>query len=99
MADILRYVIFLKAVPGAKLTDELLRAHVDHLKALYDRGILELAGPFRDHNFGMIVVRAESRDEAVDIAESDPFIIKGYREYELRTLEMACPENNFGLPD
>ena len=91
----LKYVIFLRAVGGAKLKRDLHLAHARHLEELDKRGILELAGPFIEHNSGMIVVNADSKEEAIRIAESDPFITHAYRTYEIRTLEECCKENNF----
>ena len=36
-------------------------------------------------------------EEARKISESDPFIAEGFKTYELRTLEIANKENNYGL--
>ena len=46
----------------------------------------------------MVVVRAESPDEAKAIAEADPFISSGCKTYELRCLEVANAENNYLMP-
>jgi len=96
--EYIKYFIFLKAVEGQKLTRELHQAHSDHLKKLDDRGILVMAGPFKDHHSGVIVINADSIDEARKIAEADPFIIHGYRDYEIRALEWCCKENNYMKP-
>ncbi|MBD3217059.1 MAG: hypothetical protein GF310_02195 [candidate division Zixibacteria bacterium] len=99
-ADVnLKYVIFLHAVEGQTLSRELHSAHAEHLKELDRRGILVLAGPFIEHNSGMIVINAASKNKAVKIAETDPFIIQGYRTYEVRTLESCCKASNYRKPD
>ena len=95
----LKYVIFLRAVEGQKLTRDLHTAHARHLEDLDKRGILVLAGPFIEHNSGMIVINADSKEEAVKIAESDPFIINGYRTYEIRTLQTCRVENKYRKPE
>jgi uncharacterized protein YciI len=75
------------------MTEELIRAHVAHLKALEGRGQLVLCGPFADHPGGMVVLKARSYDEARAIAEADPFVSSGAETYELRTLQLSCKEN------
>ena len=94
----LKYVIFLHAVEGAKLTKDLHWAHTDHIRKLDESGKLVLAGPFIEENIGMIAINAASKDEAREIAESDPFIIHGYRTYKILTLEYCCRENNYRQP-
>lgn len=96
--EYIKYFIFLKAVEGQKLIRELHQAHSDHLKKLDEEGILVIAGPFKDHPSGVIVINADSFHEARKIAEADPFIIHGYRMYEIRALEWCCKENNYMKP-
>ncbi len=81
----------------SKFTPALIEAHVAHLKKLDGDGRLVLCGPFLDYKGGMVVVRASSADEARRLAEQDPFISSGFETYELRTLQMACRENNYLL--
>ena len=95
----LKYVIFLHAVPGAKLNKGLRRSHAEHLRMLDESGRLVLAGPFIEKNQGMIVINANSMDEARQIAEADPFVINGYRKYEILTLEYCCKDNNYRSPE
>lgn len=89
----IRYVILLTKT-GKSITEELIRAHVDHLKRLDQQGQLVISGPFLDYEGGMVIIKAASLDEAKVIAESDPFIKEGADTYELRTLEISCEENN-----
>ncbi|HTL11618.1 MAG TPA: YciI family protein [Bdellovibrionota bacterium] len=90
-----RYVILLEKVPGRELTRATIDAHIAHLARLDDEKKLVLSGPFADHPSGMVVVQAESKDEAVAIAEADPFVREGVRTYEVRTWLLACRENGY----
>ena len=76
---------------------EIVKKHVDHLQHLDKSGKLVLCGPFTDYAGGMVILNCENIEEARKIVESDPFIAEGYKTYELRTLEIANKENNYGL--
>jgi len=89
-----RYVILLSLNPGQNLTENLVKEHVAHLRRLDRDGQLELCGPFADYKGGMVIVRAASKEEAIAIAESDPFVSSGAESYELRTWELSCEANN-----
>ncbi|MFH2004942.1 MAG: YciI family protein [bacterium] len=91
------YVILLTKNPGRPFTDEIVRAHVAHIKALDEREQLVLCGPFLDWDGGMIVIRAASLDEARSLAEADPFITGGFETCEVRTLHRGCRENGYLL--
>lgn len=79
------------------LDGALVRAHVEHLRALERQGRLVLCGPFSDYPGGMVVFTAESPEDAKAIAEADPFISSGRKTFTLRTLERANGENNYLL--
>ena len=80
-----------------ELTEQLVKDHVEHLKALDVDGKLVLCGPFSDYPGGMVVFQADSFDQVILVAESDPFIASGHKTYELRTLEVANKDNNYLL--
>ncbi len=90
----IRYVILLNHVLEKPFTEEIVRAHIAHLKRLDENEQLILCGPFKEYEGGMIVIKASSLDEATLIAEADPFIKEGYETYEIRILELSCEENN-----
>ncbi|ODS30750.1 MAG: YciI-like protein [Candidatus Scalindua rubra] len=92
--EFIRYVVLLSHIPGKSMSEKLVRDHVSHLKMLDEKGQLVLCGPFSDFEGGMVVIKAASYDEAKDIAENDPFVKEGVENYELRTLELSCKENN-----
>ena len=50
-----------------------------------------------NYDGGMVILECKNIEEARAIAESDPFIEKGYKTFELRTLSIANKENNYGL--
>lgn len=77
-----------------KFPEELVRAHVEHLKRLDKKGQFVLGGPFSDYNGGMVIIKADSFEEAKSIAEEDPFIKSGAESYHIRTVELSCEENN-----
>lgn len=79
------------------LNEELVKKHVEHLKNLKSQGKLVLCGPFTDFPGGMVVLSAESLEEATKIAKADPFISSGCKTFEIRTLELADEENNYLL--
>ena len=76
---------------------QVVQENVEHLRSLDQNGRLVLCGPFADYPGGMVVFRADSEDEALRIAESDPFIASGFKTFELRTLEVANADNNYLL--
>ena len=76
---------------------QVVQEHVEHLRTLDQEARLVLCGPFADYPGGMVVFRADSEDEALRIAESDPFIASGFKTFELRTLEVANADNNYLL--
>jgi len=90
----LRFVLLLKNVK--KLNPELINEHVAYMKSLNEKGVLELCGPFvDDQQGGMVVVKAANMEEAKKIAESDPFIKKGFDTYEIRQWLIGSKENDF----
>lgn len=92
-SDVL-YVILLSINHGKKLTESVIREHISFLRNLEEKNQLVLCGPFLDYKGGMVVIRAESMEQAKVIAESDPFITSGLESYEIRTMEVSSEENN-----
>jgi uncharacterized protein YciI len=56
-------------------------AHLDHLNALNEKGVLKMAGPFLDSegkpNGSLVMVECETIEEARAIAEADPYTKAG----------------------
>ena len=93
-SDYVRYVILLKPKVEKKLTENIIRKHVEYLKKLDEQGVLILCGPFKEGKGGMLIVNSKSFQEAKSIAEADPFVKNNFETYELRTWELSCKENN-----
>ncbi len=89
------YVMLMKN--NEPLNMDVIKRHVYHLKELDERGKLYLCGPFIDYGGGMVIIKTNTLEEAVKIANSDPFVSEGYKTFEIRTLEVANKENNYGL--
>ncbi len=89
-----RYVVLLDQIKGINTTESHICEHVEFLKNLEEKGQLELGGPFIDHKGGMLIIKAESFDEAKEIAHSDPFVKSGVRNCEIRRWQLSCKENN-----
>ena len=90
------FVYFLENVsPPSR---EAIAAHVAHLRELDDRGQLVVCGPFSDGDGGMVCITAASREEAEDVARTDPFVALGHKHYTLRELERATRANGYLLP-
>lgn len=84
------YVIFTEPVDGLGPVLENLEDHLAFQVDLERRGIMFAAGPMWSddekewHGDGMVVVRAASRAEAAEIAESDPMHARGARRFRVR---------------
>lgn len=82
------YVIFTRPVAPREELLKLLPKHLARQVELEKEGILFAAGPMEPQDkdqvrTGMIIVRADSFDEADEIAKADPFHAAGLREYEI----------------
>lgn len=90
-----RYVIMLRRTPDAgERSEELIRAHVDHLKILEDQGKLVLAGPLIGRNSGMVILNVGSAAEAEEIGNRDPFVVSGDSTCEVWQWLLSCKEND-----
>lgn len=87
------YVILLNPTEQDRRDMDIIRGHVRHLQELDRSGQLVMCGPFCDCPGGMVIVRAGSREEAVSIAERDPYVLSGIRSYELRTWGLSHEGN------
>jgi uncharacterized protein len=62
---------------------EIMQKHFEYLKSLLDAGKLILAGPSLEPAFGIIVLEAESEDEARSLIAADPSVASGIQTPEL----------------
>lgn len=95
-----KFVAILSNKQKAKFSDALLMAHVEHLKTLQSKGILELCGPFTDNASAIQIVLSENLETARNTIMADPFIRHGYYEnISIKELIQATPENNWLVED
>jgi len=82
-----------------KITKEVINRHVAHIKNLDDNGKLALCGVFKGYPgvAGMVILKAQSYQEAEDICKTEPLVVEGYATYKLRQLQVADKENNYLL--
>ena len=62
---------------GKPLKDQPLKAHLDYLLGLHERGKLTMGGPFADESGGLVVFSCENSGEADAMLTEDPAVIEG----------------------
>ncbi|RMH08254.1 MAG: hypothetical protein D6704_03435 [Nitrospirae bacterium] len=68
------------------------QTHLNRLKALEAEGRLVLAGPFLDRTGSLIVIEADSQEEAEAFARNDPYTIHGvFTRVEVHPFEQVIP--------
>ena len=67
--------------PGARKAT--LDVHLAWMQAMHEAGKIVMSGPSPDLKLGMYLIRAESVEEAHQIAASDPYTEMGDSSYEL----------------
>lgn len=84
------YAIFTKPTNGMGPVFEVLEKHLEFQVQLEKDGIMFAAGPMWTDDEqswegeGMVIVRAKSREEAIEIANRDPMHISGSRSFIVR---------------
>ncbi len=93
-----KYVVILSGKKKNTLTEVLLKEHVEHLKEINKKGELFLCGPLVDSDKAIKIINANSMEEALKIAHSDPFTIHSYYpNIEILELEEANEDNEYLL--
>ena len=82
-----------------KITKAVVERHVENLRKLDDSGHLERCGVFKGYPgvAGMVILKAESYEEADELCKLEPLVVEGYATYKLRALQVASKENNYLL--
>lgn len=57
--------------------------HLDYLTTLNEQDKIFAKGPFVDGSGGLVVYKANSLEEAKQLAEADPYVREGVRRLEL----------------
>jgi uncharacterized protein YciI len=68
--------------------------HVDFLIQREKEGKIFARGRFTEGEGGLVIYTAETFDEALKIAESDPYVALGARTLELYEWNMRIPEKS-----
>lgn len=78
------YIVLIKKGPlwtpeESPELERLQEAHLAHINRLHDQGILIVAGPIDDGSElrGISVLRTESLEKAIELAEADPSVQAG----------------------
>lgn len=77
------YYAALLYMKDASKNQEYRPQHLSYLENLENNGKIHIRGPFLDGAGGLVVYKADSYDEAKEMAENDPYIIHGVRRLEL----------------
>ena len=89
------FVVLWRANAGAEI-GPVLREHLEYMIELERRGVLFASGPLLGKpGDGLSILRAATIEDARAIAERDPFVTKGLRDFDLR--EWMLMEGSIGL--
>jgi uncharacterized protein YciI len=90
------YVFILKQKSQHVLTKEIYYKHIEHLRHHKITGALFMAGPLKDQDRILQIIRANSMSDAEKIVQSDPYVSEGYyRSYEKYECIEANEQNNW----
>jgi uncharacterized protein len=94
------YVVLSKGGAAAEEIAKHLPRHLEYMIGLEKKGVLFASGPLAQpdgstRGDGLTILRAASAEDARRIAEADPFVIAGLRNFELR--EWTVMEGSLGL--
>jgi len=100
MKELLHYVMLIeRGKTYNKINKAMVIKHVEYIKNLDDNGQLVLCGPLTGYPgvAGMVIIKAESYEEAEAICKSEPFVAEGYATFKLVTMKVGNRENNYLL--
>ncbi len=82
-----------------KMTKAVVDRHVANLRNLDDSGRLAYCGVFQGYPgvAGMVILRADSYEQADALCKLEPLVVEGYATYKLYAFQQANRENNFLL--
>ena len=94
------YVMFIeKSKTFNRVTKAVIEKHVENLRNLDDNGHLDYCGVFKGYPgvAGMVILKADSYEEAEELCKQEPLVVGGYASYKLKALQVAERENNYLL--
>jgi len=77
------YAAILETIDPEK-DKELLDIHKAYLQKYIDDGTIFAKGPFTDHSGGLVIYKAESYEEAMELAKNDPAVLHNSRKLTLK---------------
>ena len=77
------FIILLKYIQPLERVDELVPAHVEFLKACYERSEFVFSGPRIPRTGGIILANVESLEAVWALIKQDPFYIHQIAEFEV----------------
>lgn len=90
------FLILFSSKQPSLLNDTLLKMHIDFLKKLRTEGYLLICGPFTDNKGAVLIIQADSREDAEVKVKDDPFIkTKYYNHFVIHEFMAAGDENNW----
>lgn len=77
-----------------QFNEQLIKDHVHYLRELHTNGNLPLCGPLTDNKGAVLIVRADSKQDAEQLINAEPFIkAKYYQSYIMQEF-IEANENN-----
>jgi uncharacterized protein YciI len=94
------YVVLSKGGAAPEAIAEQLPQHLEYMIGLEKKGALFASGPLaeadgKSRGDGLTILRAASAEAAREMAQADPFVVKGLRSFELR--EWTVMEGSLGI--
>ena len=77
------YVALLEMLDKEK-DEQILEIHKAYLQEHIKNGNIYGKGPFTDHSGGMVIYKAASFEEAMELATNDPAVLQGTRKLTLK---------------
>lgn len=67
-------------------------AHLEHLERLQQQGRLVCAGPFTDKAGSLVIIEADTREQAERMANADPYVTHGvFERVEIHPFKRVFP--------
>ena len=82
------YLILRRPVKPREEWTVSLNQHLAWMKQQHETGKILFSGPTADRKFGIYVIRADAKEEAEQIAASDPYTAAGFCAFEILEWEV-----------
>ena len=84
----MKYFAAIQSILDASKIEAVRSSHLDYLNRNVAEGRIHLRGRFPDGSGGLTIYKAETLDDARQLAEGDPFVSSGARRVELHEWDM-----------